>query len=243
MAGLKLYHGTDARILAMTDAERKDYIADCNLVIDYLFSFFEPLYHEEIKETIINGQKVYVHEYILKRYKDILTEKGDAYLYANLLEKISMIDLSEKGCGLYQYGDLYVTDLKFKAMEYSRSSYAGGETGLCAYRMIQGAEIIEFENMKPDDKVQKAIDRIKDFAKVGSECPAIVTIENCDIENLLREDGKPLNNLDLEILNSSIHGVSYIYTKPLDLNQCKVELLNSALYEKIIEDFDKGIDC
>jgi len=31
---LTLYHGTDARMLEMSEAERKQYLADCNLAID-----------------------------------------------------------------------------------------------------------------------------------------------------------------------------------------------------------------
>lgn len=44
---LTLYHGTDARMLEMSEAERKQYLADCNLAIDALFPFFKPLFQQE----------------------------------------------------------------------------------------------------------------------------------------------------------------------------------------------------
>jgi hypothetical protein len=43
MNNLELYHGTDARIIEMSEEERVQYLQDCNLVIDALHPLFKPL--------------------------------------------------------------------------------------------------------------------------------------------------------------------------------------------------------
>ena len=93
-----LYHGTDARIIEMTELERKQYLDDCNLVIDSLHPLFKPLLEWEKTEKFVNGEKIYVYEYPLKtRYEKILNEKCGKYGYINLFEKLSMINARKEG--------------------------------------------------------------------------------------------------------------------------------------------------
>ena len=40
---ITLYHGTDARILSMSKEERLQYKKECDLIIDTLYPFFQPL--------------------------------------------------------------------------------------------------------------------------------------------------------------------------------------------------------
>lgn len=159
-------------------------------------------------------------------------------MYINLFEKLTMLGARNNGAGLYQYKDFYVCGSKRIAMNYARRSYAGGETGLNAYRLIQGAEIIGFDNMYQDPKVRLAADRIKDFAKEGNERPAIVTIEDVDLDYLFHEDGKPLFADEKDEILDGKEGIRYHfrYTKPVELSQCKVELLNEELFKKIQEE-------
>lgn len=236
---ITLYHGTDARILEMTKEEKEQYIKDCNLVIDALFPFYKSLLtYEKIESKDSLGRKIYVFEYALKmKYEKLLNEKGGQYMYLNLYEKVMMIDSRNNNSGWYQYNDLYLCSSKIDAMDYARRSFAGGETGLNAYRLIQGAEIIGFEKVCQDPKVKHTAERIIDFAKEGNERPAIVTIDNVDVNYLLYEDGRALDKDDLHGFDRMEgHHLKYRYTKPVELNKCKVEQVNKELYKQIIEE-------
>ena len=80
MNNLELYHGTDARIIEMSEEERVQYLQDCNLVIDALHPLFKPLLEWEKVETTRNGQTIYIYEYPLKlRYEKLLNEKGGKF--------------------------------------------------------------------------------------------------------------------------------------------------------------------
>ena len=86
MNKITLYHGTDARIIEMTNEERRQYLDDCNLVIDNLHPLFKPLLVWEKVEQVVNGEKRYIYEYPLKlKYEKILNEKYGPYMYLNLL--------------------------------------------------------------------------------------------------------------------------------------------------------------
>lgn len=233
-----LYHGTDARIIEMTELERKQYLDDCNLVIDSLHPLFKQLLEWEKTEKIVNGEKIYVYEYPLKtRYEKILNEKYGQYGYINLLEKLSMINARNNNSGLYQYKNLYLCSSKRTAMNYSQRSYAGGETGLNAYRLIQGFDVIFANKQKLSKNVKAAVDKIRDFAKEGNERPAIVTIEDVDISCLTYEDGKPIVKEDLENrVKCRKQDMKFRYSKAVDLKECKIELLNEDLFKKIIEE-------
>ena len=236
MGQLEIYHGTDARMIEMSDEERLQYLSYCNLVIDNLYPFFKPLMVNEMIEVEHKGQKIYVPKTLLEvRYKKLLDEKGEPFLYTNLFEKLTMVEARNNGSGLYQYDDVYFCSSKTKAMHYSCRSYAGGETGLMAYRLIQGAEIIGFDNLYNTEEVKKAAEIIKDFAKEGNERPAIVTMDEYDINSLFLEKGTPLSKLDLEEWHKSKNKchISFRYTGPVDFRKCKLELLNEELHNKI----------
>jgi len=238
MGKITLYHGTDARILEMTKEERQQYIDCCNLVIDNLYALFKPLTQQVLVEKVLNGNKIYVNEAPLEtNYKEILNEKGGKYMYLNLSEKLMMLECRNNNVGNYQYNDLYLCALKSTAMNYAQRSYAGGETGLNAYRLIQGYDIIFSDSHKLDKNVLDAIDTIREFAKEGNERPAIVTIENVDINYLLFEDGKPLSDYDKEQRMERLfkHDYKFRYSKPIELNQCIVEPLTKELFYKIKE--------
>lgn len=239
MKKFELYHGTDARIIEMSKEERVQYLQDCNLVIDALHPLFKQLLVWEKVETVQNGQTIYIYEYPLKlRYEKLLNEKGGPYMYSNLYEKLMMIDARNSNAGLYQYKDLYLCSTKRSAMSYAQRSYAGGETGLSAYRLIQGAEIIGFENLYHDFHVKQAAENIKQFAKEGNERPAIVTIEDIDIDCLFHEDGKIIEKEGFYdwLARRKEHQLKFRYTKSVELSKCKVELLSKELFKKIVEE-------
>lgn len=236
---ITLYHGTDARILSMSKEERLQYKKECDLIIDTLYPFFQPLLKWEKTEIKVDGKTIFGYEYPLKlKYGKILNEKGGMYMYLNLFEKLKMIDCRNNNAGLYQYDNLYLCSSKLGAADYASKSYAGGELGLIAYRLIQGADIINFENFRPNSNIKSIMDRIREFAKEGNEKPAIVTIENIDVDYLSFEDGKPIekDNFAEWLEPRRKRQLKFRYTKPLELSECKVELYNKELYLKIKEE-------
>ena len=236
---ITLYHGTDARILSMSKEERLQYKKECDLIIDTLYPFFQPLLKWEKTEIKVDGKTIFGYEYPLKlKYGKILNEKGGMYMYQNLFEKLAMIDCRNNNAGLYQYENLYLCSSKLTAASYATSSFAGGEMGLIAYRLIQGADIINFENFRPNSNIQSIMNKIREFAKEGNEKPAIVTIENIDVDYLSFEDGKPIekDNFAEWLEPRRKRQLKFRYTKPLEISECKVELYNKELYLKIKEE-------
>lgn len=190
-------------------------------------------------EIKVDGKTIFGYEYPLKlKYGKILNEKGGMYMYQNLFEKLAMIDCRNNNAGLYQYENLYLCSSKLGAADYASKSYAGGELGLIAYRLIQGADIINFENFRPNSNIQSIMNKIREFAKEGNEKPAIVTIENIDVDYLSFEDGKPIekDNFAEWLEPRRKRQLKFRYTKPLELSECKVELYNKELYLKIKEE-------
>ena len=67
---LILFHGTDARLISLSETERCAYIEGCIKAIKHLWSIFKPYYvTQELVETVIKGNKAFVLqrkiEYIL----------------------------------------------------------------------------------------------------------------------------------------------------------------------------------
>ena len=225
---LTLYHGTDARIVAMKKEERLDYFRKCDLVIDYLWTFYKPLMINELVEKEYNGQKILVHKQKIEEYKTLLNEKGYKYMYVNLYEKLNMLYCRNEGAGLYQYGCLYFSSAKYTARNYAARSYAGGELGLIAYRMIEAADIIQFENYNPSKEVSKAIEDIMSFAQEGKEQPIVITVNDVETKNLLNEDGQEVNwDLVFDILESDFFkgNFNFRYTKDMELDLSQAEYL------------------
>lgn len=220
MEYLTLYHGTDARIARMAKNDRLDYIAKCNLVIDRLFPYLKPLIeHQNVEKKLPSGETIYTSEWPLKRYEEILNKKEHEYFYANLAEKISMIDSRNRGSGLYQYGALYLTDSIEKAKRYAGRSYAGGEAGLCAYQFIRGCEIINFPEFNPDEGTLKAIKAVKEFGVEGKEEPVVFTFTNVDISLLKNEDGREITKEELNLIEKFDEiGLSFRYYGDLEFD-------------------------
>ena len=230
---IPFYHGTDARMIEMTETERQQYLDDCNRIIDYLSPFYLPLLEEVPCEIERQGQIIKIFKTRLEvYYKDLLNEKGEQYLYENLYEKLNMLQWKNNNAGLYQYGDFYLTTNKRMALDYARRSYAGGEIALIAYRLIQGSDIINFADLNLDKDQIRIIERIKEFAKEGKECPVIVTFNNIDLSCLQNEDGTPLPIDDITIFSN------YRYSKAQDLKWDIIENVNRELIDSILNGDD-----
>ena len=216
---LTLYHGTDARLIAFSETERYTYLEDCKKVIQYLWSIFKPYYvTQELVETKINGEKAYILQRKIEQYKHCIIEQSDKNVWYNLFEKLIMLEANENGSPNYQYGDLYLTGDKNKAKSYVLRSFAGGEIGSIAYRLIQGAEILEWINLDEQDEVYKAIGKIKQFAE-DKPNPVVLKIKDISVGNLLLENGNPVKQKDLAL----VRYCSFRYKDNFDLSMDNVE--------------------
>ena len=215
-----LYHGTDARIVRMTEAERLQYLNGCNQVIDYLFQFYKPLLENVKVEEQINGMTCYVFKPKIEvQYKKLFIENDMKALFYLLHEKISMIDWSKNGAQLYQYGSFYVTKNKERAQDFAYKAYAGGELAMNAYYLIKGIEFIQFPDYNPSKEVKNAITTILDFSKKGKEEPVVFALDDLNREHLFEEDGKEVD-WSLGFITSNLR-----YTGEIKLDLSKAEFL------------------
>ena len=215
-----LYHGTDARIIEMSAKERKSYFDDVKNVIDCLWNLLKPYMQNVYYDKHINGQVIKVLEPKLYEYKELITIKYGEVLWYNIYEKLLMLSTRDDGNEYYQYGSLYLTNLKIKAGNYARRAFAGGELGLIAYRLIQAAEILEQYDFTENDAVMKSVNNVKAFAE-SSPKPVIIPITEIDINYLFSENGKDLIFVDGMLFSQCLR-----YTKPYNLCLDNAEYLN-----------------
>ena len=187
-----LYHGTDARMVAMSVDERNEFFLNCRNAIDNLWELYKPLFQElDSVDTAFDHYPRRLPKREIYKYKELLESK-DRFLYYNLVEKLNMIDYWKQGIQQYQYGDLYLTALEMKAERYAMRSFAGGELGLMVCRLVESADIIGIDYSQ--SKEINAIERVMQFAldEVNYD-PVVFKLSNVPIRNLLTDEGKPLN--------------------------------------------------
>lgn len=214
-----LYHGTDARMIEMSFDERQTYLNACKQVVDYFGERFLPYYTNwDMVETIIDGRIAFISKRRIEKYKDYIIQHSGATLWYNIIEKLSMYELNNENCQLYQYDCLYLTGDYNKAANYATRAFAGGEIGLISYRFIQLAEILKNEIRYEEFD---AIKKIKAFAE-AEPCPVLIPFSDLDANYLLTDKGSPLDNEDECILDI----LSFRYTKDYALT------LDNAIYLK-----------
>lgn len=187
-----LYHGTDARIINMSRDERDFYFECCRAVIEYFWGVLEPDFSNfESKQITVDGKVKTTKVRKIERYKPIFESQKKLELYNNLIEKMWMIDSWKNGNEQYQYGDLYLTSSKMKAMDYAVRSFAGGELGLIAQRLLLSAEVIGLEITNLDKKTKVAIDTVRSFvSEQHGTSPVIVKVPDIDVNYLYSDKGE-----------------------------------------------------
>ena len=190
-----LLHGTDARIIRMAPDERNDYFSCCKLVIDHLWNLFKPLFSGyEKTDAVMDGKRISVETRKIERYKNLFDSQGKTTLYNNLIQKLWMIETSQSGNQQYQYGELYLTSNRMKAQDYALGSFAGGELGLIAHRLISAAELMKLDGMFLDKNVNSAIEKIEAFATdLDGRSPVIIKVPNIDPTLILTDEGKTID--------------------------------------------------
>lgn len=160
-----LYHGTDAKMVRMTEDERHVFFDSCNTVIEKI----API----------------IPQYELKKLQD-LPETGN-FWYRGIQDTIRCISSMKDGDMRYQYGHLYLTTNGLNAEHYARNSYAGGEFGRHAWCLINVLEYFD-NNLLKSLRIGDDIDRVKLFPSSPAE-PVVVSFALKDLNlNYLRYD-------------------------------------------------------
>ena len=199
-----LYHGTDARMVLMSESERQDYKALCSLAIDYLWTFFEAYNANFVK---------------MMEMKELLAPSNDPNLFANVMDKISVVGGMKNGNPSYQYNHFYLTNMRDRACNYARRAFVGGEYGLIVHRLNTAVGIINFKEWNPSEDVKYAIATVERFAKDKPQ-PIIFEFKDLEPDCLELGNGSPIDAHNIRDV-----GVSLRYSKSIVLNLSKAEYL------------------
>ena len=188
-----LYHGTDDRILKMSDEERKAFKNDCIMVSDYLWSIFKPYYETNTMVPInLPGYEGCTGmERKLYEFKDAFEYDKSPDDYITLCYALSRQDARISGNEQYDYSHIYLSNQIERAKSYARRSSAFGEIGLTTLQLIEGEKKINLPEFNPDEKTIAAINKISSFAKEDA-IPVVVELSDYDPETILFDNGRPL---------------------------------------------------
>lgn len=188
-----LYHGTDDRILKMSDEERKAFKNDCIMVSDYLWSIFKPYYETNIMVPInLPGYEGCMGmERKLYEFKDAFEYDKSPDDYITLCYALDRQCARISGNEQYDYSYIYLSNQIERAKSYARRSSAFGEIGLTTLQLIEGEKKINLPEFNPDEKTIAAIHKISSFAKEDA-IPVVVELSDYDPETILFDNGRPL---------------------------------------------------
>jgi len=204
-----LYHGTDARILRMSQDEIKAFKQDIFMALDYLWKFYEPytMEHTHLEYNPVSGRSVCVQD--VEYLKGPLGHDEGSDLYTQVVLAISVNNHRLEGKNAWQYDGLYLTNWEWQAWGYAKRAYSFGELGMIAQILIKGARKIGFNNWNPDAGTISAMDRIIGFSEGKAE-PVIIILDNLDISHIKDESGN--------YLREGSQSRVFMYDKQIDLN-------------------------
>lgn len=194
-----LYHGTDAKIVLMSENERQEYKEACDTAIKYIWTLFQP-YHEK--------------DMMLRCFKPALGYEENQKLYLDLMSAMNCLGGKMRGNEFYQYDAFYLTRLRWRAENFAHKAFAGGEYGTTAYRLYKAAKVIDFKNWNPDKTVTDALMRIASMAEKKPQ-PIVFSFENLNPDYLMTEHAMPYT----EDLYDVIDNVRYIGKIELNINK------------------------
>lgn len=199
---IELYHGTDAKIVRMTEEERKMHKSYCKRAIEYLYPLFKEKYYFdslyfEVDKTNLDKETAHYIDDCLHCYRSMLW-----------------------GNGFFQYPDnvVYLTSLYKNAKDYAYRNFAGGELGYLAYYMCKAAQSVELPGFDPNSETATAIQYVMALGEQKRE-PIIFRLkvnQDLDLMYLRRENG--------EILIGT-HEQGFRYIGPIKLDLASAEYL------------------
>ncbi len=196
-----LYHGTDARMVLMSEAERQKYKEVCTTAIRYLWTLYQS-YHEK--------------DMMLRCFMPALGYDDDHKQYLDLMSAMNCLGGKLRGNEFYQYDAFYLTRLRWRAENFAHKAFAGGEYGITAYRLYKAAKVIEFNNWNPDKEVTDALRRIECMAEEKPQ-PVLFCFDNLNPDNLMTEHAMPYT----EDLYDVIDNVRYAGKIVLNINEAE----------------------
>lgn len=196
---IKLYHGTDARIVRMSAEERKDMKDFCKMVATTLRRYFP------------------AHLACLELFKQPLAYDTDSTTYLNLLNALTLCDGMNSNSPNYNYDYFFVANWGSIAENYARRSFAFGEIGLMAYRILDVCLKMGMKKWGPYP-LRDFCKRIIDFAE-GEPQPVVFAFDDLDLNCVERANGKKITDMRKDFdINC---GTSYRYTKEVHLDLSK----------------------
>lgn len=196
-------HGTDARIVRMTNAEREHFHSMCIEICNYLWKFYSTVFDDF----------GFVRKYFSEENKKI-----GCRLFAVLSHWRACLN----GSTQYQYESkgIYLTTIQFKAEDYAIRSRYFGEVGYNAYIMIQSIKYFKSFDLNPTPEIANNMQKILDFGNEEPE-PIIYTIETINVEALYEAFSKSRKRMvDMEPYEISLYQ-DYYCAEEIDLYECK----------------------
>ena len=205
-----MYHGSDLRIVSMSQEERIAYKNKCLILAEYLWpNFSECLqlgdYYRELNARVSN---------------DVGLSYWNNFWYA-----INCFSGYKNNSESYQYDNdvIYLTNLKYRAEDYARKAFAGGESGMIAYRFQEMAAYIGFDLSTTPHNLQSALEEVRLMGD-STPKPVLFTIENYDIDKLKFENGKSVSEIILSSLDDNFGG-SFRYYGKIDFDLASAILI------------------
>lgn len=187
-----MYHGSDLRIISMSQDERVDYKNKCLYLAQYLWPYFSKCvelgnFYSELKTRIS---------------KDL----GESY-WINLYNALCCHSGLLNNNQFYQYDNnvIYLTNLKSRAENYARGAFAGGETGMLAYRLQEMAAFVGIDLYSLPHNLQSALEAVRKFGN-STPHPVIFEIKNYEIDKLKFENGNSIPECLLSSFNGEFGG-------------------------------------
>lgn len=185
-----LYHGTDRKVLRMTDEQRYTHKACCKHVVDFIYPIFLKLFRN-------NGNW------------DISKLGLGMKLESCVIDALGCLDSRTNRNENFQYPDnvLYLHSYRGCADSYAARSFAGGEIGYIAYFLCQAVINMSVSEFHLDEETENAMQKVLAFGNEG-KYPVVITLNNLDFKFLRNENGSIITDLNFE-------GKSYRYLKPI----------------------------
>ena len=207
----------------MSKEERQQYKADAKIAINYLSSIFNSYKENKRRETVLIGGFRQITEVSkFTEFKARFEKAGKLNIYNQLNSKLAMVESWKAGAEWYQYNCIYLCVSKWKAENYARNAFAGGEFGSMAYWLIKGTDFLQLPEYNPPANIKSIIDKIRAFGDSKPQ-PVVITINNINREDLLLENGM---NVPWDVYDNMPDGdFSFRYLKDITLDLSNAEYL------------------
>lgn len=204
-----LFHGTDARILDMSEEERHAFHSDCESVSNALWSLFEPnaLGQETVMDRDSSGNEVLVERDRIDRFRERFEDEGKFrrfVLAVSIFYRSHFLDDT-----LFEHDAVYLTSFRQGAERYAVRAGHFGEIGFVAYHLADAAKRCGF---RPDcDSLAAKIERIIRFSE-APHYPVVIEVSQYNPDELLGERGEPVS-----FSRGKVRGCMFRYRGEMDL--------------------------